>query len=198
MKSVITEAAAKAVVVSVLPINFCYQKAGFVGIVRALIEIGHGLPQGEQVNVYDALPCASTVCNKIKDIAQERRSILKGNMKAMICAGGGISCNGVQVEATGKKYYDFLIHYLYVQVYGNGSIVKKWKLSPQVLFMLAHNKGESEADIRAAINSKLTAQYSISLDEFKSNFTFVTDCALTMVCVFGASVSANRVPFGEK
>lgn len=69
LKYVTTMEEEKAVVISLLQINLCSQKAWYMGIEKALIGSGHSLLQREEVNVYDALPCTSAVRKKIKDLA---------------------------------------------------------------------------------------------------------------------------------
>lgn len=45
---------------------------------------------------------------------------------------------------------------------------------------------------------KKLEDYACSIEIFSGIFTFVADCAATMLAVFGPSVSPYRVPFSDK
>lgn len=196
-KKIINEAAAKAATMDTMPLSFCYHKPGFLILARALIEIGQRHPVSASLDVKDALPCANTVRNTISSMASLlRHKIREELMPLMIKAGGGISCDGVKVEETGKKYYDFVVHFIEIGRTDPATRKKTWAIKKKVLFVARCNGSETADALRNLIDESL-GQFSTSVDILKGSFTFVTDCAATMAAIFGASVSPNRVPFSE-
>lgn len=65
-----------------------------------------------------------------------------------------------------------------------------------MLFIIEHTGSETADTLRDVSDKALMLRVGVQLDIFMKNFTFETDCASTMSCVVGASVSSNRVPLG--
>lgn len=197
-KKMIAEAAAKSATLDVLPLSFCYQKKGFHLLAKALVELGQRYPTSTQIDIRQALPSEKTVRDTITLMADNLRSDFKSEeLPNVLRDGGGITSDGVKIEETGKKYYDFLLHYLSIGREDPISKKRPWKIVRRLLFIARCSGTESASCLREMMDKQL-CEYGCSIETFSHSFTFVTDCAATMPAVFGASVSPNRVPFSEK
>lgn len=141
--------------------------------------------------------CTNTVWPKISAMASNCRNDLKTTeIPQAFMIGGGISSDGVKVEETGRKYYDFILHYIHIDGRQGTSKTRTWKIIRRLLFIARSTGSESAHALRDLMDSQLK-QFDTSIENLNKEFTFVTDCAATMPTVFGASVSPNRVSYSE-
>lgn len=199
MKADLVRAAARSVVLDNMPLNFAYHRSGFMGLARTLVNIGQSYAAATSINLKTLLPSGTAVREGVLNLASEYRAIFKEKLPEVLRVGGGISCDGVKVELTGKKYYDFVLNYIEVHrrpVSRGGGL--SWKLQTRLLFITPHVGAETAEEIRKTLDECLVASTGKPLEAYEKNFTFVTDCAATMPCVFGASVSPARVPYCER
>lgn len=196
-KGMIAEAAAKAATLDTLPLNFTYKRIGFLLIAKALVDLGQRHPVSEEIYVKDVIPSPPTVRDAIMKMAINARDEMKtSTLNDMCVAAGGITCDGVMVEQTGHKYYDFVLHYIDIEAEDRSSNRPRWCLRNRVLFIARCSGSETAETLRETIDAHLTP-YGIFVQKLKRHFTFVTDCEATMRAVFGPSVSPNRVPYSE-
>lgn len=111
--------------------------------------------------------------------------------------GGGISCDGVKIEETGKKYYDFVVQFIDIGRMDPSSRRRTWRIKTKVLFIARCSGSESAESLRGLVDNSLKV-YNTCVDHLRDRFTFVIDFAATMAATFGSSVSPNRVPFSER
>lgn len=94
------------------PMNFCDKKPGILQFANVLLKIGQCITSGRCIDAEDSLPCAKLLKEEIKLIGDHCREKLKKSLRQIATVGGGITCDGVKCEVTGKKFYEFLIHYI--------------------------------------------------------------------------------------
>lgn len=76
-----------------------------------MIQLGQQLPSSVAVEVTDALPSVNKVCDTLTKMVVSLRSEMRNKtVQDIINFGGGISCDGVKVEQTARKYYNFVSH----------------------------------------------------------------------------------------
>lgn len=199
VKNEIITAAAKAAVLGNLPLSFAYQKPGFISFARSLVEVGQRFSNASRIDVKKLLPSGHAVRDGVTRLAAEYQESFKDHLKGILDIGGGVTCDGVKVEVSGKKYYDFVLNFVEVSrrpvCKGGGKVAR---LRSKLLFITPHSGPETAQDIRGTLENRIKATTGFHLTDFEQTFTFVTDCAATMPCVFGASVSSSRVPYSHR
>lgn len=189
----------KAVDVAVhglLPLSFSYNRPGMAAFAAQLIKIGQNLPPSVNVDVLDLLPSSQAVSNGLHEKAAQTRAALATSLIPKVMRlGGGVSCDGLKQPLTGKKFYDFVLHYVEVNrhMLTGGLDVS---LQSRVLLLVEHNDSESAELIKKNLDRALTVRFGIGLSQFMEKFTLVTDWAATLPNIVGASASSSRVPFG--
>lgn len=199
-KKIITEAAAKASALDLLPLSFCDSKhRGVRQFADALIQLGQCYATTAQIDVGKLLPCGNSIRKGILDLSDKLRLEFKEKLPTLLENGGGISCDGVKLESNGRKYYDFVMNYIEFgrKSLSNGGGIT-WKFVTRLLFIINHSGAESADAIAETLNNRLSSSYGLKLSDFQKRFTFVTDSAAVMPKVFGASVSQKKVPYGER
>ena len=114
-KREVSEGAAEALVRGILPISFTYRKPGITRFAKALISFGQTLHPTAIVNdalVNNILPAPQTVRASITSRASYTRKKIKDSMETLMKRGGGITCDGLKQRVNGKKYYDFVLHFV--------------------------------------------------------------------------------------
>lgn len=114
-KYMLLYAAANTVVCDTLPLNFTYNKGGFTDISKVLLPIGQSYPTAVNINLKKLLPCPAPVRGGVLSLPSKCRENAKGELSNILHMGGGVSCDGVKVALTNKKYYDFVISYICVR-----------------------------------------------------------------------------------
>lgn len=61
------------------------------------------------------MPWPNTVSKEVINIAKDLNKQYGDGFANIFRYEGGISCDGVQIEVTGKTYYNFILHYLAVK-----------------------------------------------------------------------------------
>lgn len=199
VKEQVIIAASKACALDNLPLSFAYQRKGMETFASTLIEIGQRYSTSSEINIKSLLPSHHAVHDGVLKLAEQYRNDFKSDLKQIVEFGGGVSCDGVKIEQTSKKYYDFVLNYVQVQkrslTEGGG---KRAVLKSRLLFIVNHTGPETAVEIRNTIDRNLIQTTGMPLSQFEKQFTFVTDCAATMPCVFGASVSEAKVRYCER
>lgn len=62
------------------------------------------------VDVPYLLPSPSTVRQVFMNLASSRREEYKHNFPCTIIIGGDLRYDGLKLEASGRKYYDLIVH----------------------------------------------------------------------------------------
>lgn len=109
----ITKAAAKAVGLDLLPLNFCDKSNGMTPFAESLIELGQSFVPSVTANVSNLLPCGKSVRAALIDLSANIQKKFNGNLPAILALCGVIICDGVKLDAKGKKYYDFVMNYIH-------------------------------------------------------------------------------------
>lgn len=149
----INEAAAKAATMDTTPLSFCYHTPGFLILAGAIIEIGQRHPVSASLDVKDVLPYANTVRNTISAMASSfRQQIREELIPKMIKVGGGISCDGFKVEEAGKKYYDFVVHFIELGRVDPATKRRTLLIKKKVLFVARCNGSETADALRNRID----------------------------------------------
>lgn len=195
-KRLVADAAARASVLGHLPFSFAYRKPVIEALARAFIHIGQAVLPGREVDVQALLPSHTAVSDATSRLATLCREKLRKEIPSILIAGGGVTCDGTKVKSNGRKLYDFIIHFFRI---GSRKLIGEinMKLVRHVLFLKEVTSSETAADLREMINAALMDRFQTPLSRFAEKFTFVTDCANTMPCIFGASTSLVRCPLSE-
>ena len=101
-KKLITNAAAVAVVLDMLPLNFCDKKQGMVKFAEALVELGQSFAQSLKVNVAKALPCGNTVRSGLIQFSDELQKEFISQLSSILDLGAAVPCDGVKLDTNGK------------------------------------------------------------------------------------------------
>lgn len=92
---------------------------------------------------------------KITTMAVNVRSEMKKTMQEIINFGGGLSCNDVKAEETGRRYYDFVSHFIEVRCQDQAFKECKWKMRTRLLFGTRCIGSETAQALREMIDKKL-------------------------------------------
>lgn len=68
--------------------------------------------------------------------------------------GGGISCDGVKVEQTARKYYNFVSHIIERRCPFQEFKYRKWKIRTRLLIITRCIGSETAQDLREVIDKK--------------------------------------------
>lgn len=185
IKRHVSKACVYAVTLGDLPFNFVEKKEGMKCFTQAIFDAGRCIPGDVDIDVEDLLPCATTVRSAIQESANDLRLKLRGVLPTAIRVGGAVSSDGLTNKISGKKYYDFVLHFVDPR---NG---KHNELTTIVLFLAPAHGGERGADIRELLRRHLYQTTGYDFDSFVRNFSLVTDSAAVMPTIVGASVSEN-------
>lgn len=104
----------------------------------------------------------------------------------------GCHVYGLTQKISGRKYYDFVIHYV------KETSGKPPSLRTKVLFPSPFGSGPNTGkNIRQLLKDTLYASMSINFDKFMEQFTFVTEFAAVIPIVVGSFASTTRCKWDE-
>lgn len=90
------------------------------------------------------MPFAQNVRDTIKKMAHDVRTELKnGGLQKLCELGCAITCDGVKIEETGRKYYDFILHFI-IDVQNEQSVTKSTscRIATRLLFIVRCERTE--------------------------------------------------------
>lgn len=109
-----------------------------------------------------------------------------------MASGGYVTFYISKQPVTGKNYFYFVLHYIYVDQKTSDAT-----LQTIVHFSKNHTESESAEYIRDPLDKKLSGIYGVSFRSFMDRMTFVTDCAANFTWIFHTSVSETVVPLSD-
>lgn len=92
----IANAAAHAFARGILPITFKYRQPRMASFANSLVEFGNWIKPPSRADVMYLPPSPPTVFAAITRCTNDFRTKIQHNMKRIICAGGGVSCDGLK------------------------------------------------------------------------------------------------------
>jgi hypothetical protein len=196
-KKAVAMAAATAVYMDFRPMSFAEPSKGLADFAAAIFLEGQKLSASAVPDMDDLLPSASFVKSCLVELAARGRAHdTKIAIPRAKKYGGGMSSDGLKKKRTGIKYYDLTLHYFEVETFSEIGKDRLIALRTRMLFLAEHRGelGETAAAIRSTLESKLVADFGLTLSELQDRFTLVTDWAATMPRIVGASVSETMAP----
>lgn len=181
----IYEGAAELCATQKLPVYFCSNKFRITKFCKTLVETRQRSPINVKVDVRALMSCAALIENLLEVLRK----------------GGGIFRDGVKNKETGPKYYDFIPHYIGIKSLCTSlSGQKRWKRVLRLLFIERCPGSVTESALGQLLSKKLEKLYKAKVSDFgnKLAFTFLTNSAWTMPCIFGASISHGFQPFSNR
>lgn len=112
IKRSIVNASVMDVVQGLLPLSFAYLQDGMVAFASSLVRAGQEVPPSTNVNIPYLLPSPPTVREGVSRLATRLRGEFKEDLPIILGIGGGMTCDGLKLDANGRKYYDLIIHYI--------------------------------------------------------------------------------------
>ena len=186
-KAKVRDAAARCAVLDTLPFTFT-SKPGMIEFTKAVLEVGQCLPPDVQFNVRDLLPSNVTIKNAVSRMARSFRGDLSKDAKKLAGVGGAITTDGMTLQSTGDKYYDFNVHYFNVTK-TSFATAPSTKLMVRLLFLKRHNGSSTATALRTLFDDCVKENLGIELDELTARMTWVTDGASNMAATAGATTS---------
>lgn len=195
----IADASCVAAVQGLLPLSFLSSNPGMYQFIKTILECGQACPVSSNLDVADLIPSDKTVADAVLRLANAQKADFKDrHLDKILSVGGGITCDGLKQKATGKKYYDFVVHYFDTPDVELLTGETKVSLCSRVLLLEEMVGSETPDAICSLLDCGLNARYEAGLEAFANRLTFVTDHASAISCVFGASSSSARVHLGHK
>lgn len=161
-KKVVIDAAATAVSLDCLRLNICDKKIGMSSFADELIELGQSYSRSAVINVNQILPRATRVRRGLISIASELKENCRISLAEIFTYGGGITCDGVEIVLTGRKYENLAINYLPTKWRTGGGY--GWCIRTKLLLLHPQNGPESAERIRNNLNHNLKQSTRRSLE----------------------------------
>lgn len=157
VKRTVTEASVLAVVHGMLPLNFAYRHEGMLMFAEALVSAGQSIPPNKSVDIAYMLPSPPTVRDGVRELATRLRAGFRKELSTILKIGGGLTCDGLKLDANGRKYYDLIIHYL--DVPRSETLEPKAVMRSRVVFFKRtrgkRNRRSSESNLSREATSRL-------------------------------------------
>lgn len=153
-KKLIQEAEAKSYALEMLPLGFFDKKNGILSFASSIVALGQKYPPSVQIDIEKLLPCRDTVRSEVIQLSEKVQKTFNLELPAILELGGGITCDGVKLEANGKKHYDMFVNYI---KFSRRSVVSgggyNWKLCNRLLFIAPHKGTENAEFLRETIET---------------------------------------------
>lgn len=104
-----------------------------------------------------------------------------------------MTSDGVKKAMSGKKYSDFVLHYIDVNKKSSQAT-----LQSIFLYVMSHSEAESAEAICNPLDQMVRVIYGVSFWSFMKHMTLVMDCAANMPRILNASVSTCLVLLSER
>lgn len=177
-------------------------KIGFIFIAKAtkaLVNLGQTYSAAFHIDVRKELPSINAVRSSILQISSERKEKFRNDVDQILKIWGGITCDGVKTEVTGKTYIDFEMNHLEFLRHPSATWKKRsWKINTRLLFITPLFGVESADNSRPTIDNNLRSVTNKELADMDHQFTFITDLAATMPKIFGISIFESFVPYNQR
>ena len=156
---------------------------------QTVFEMGQSVLENENIDPKSYLSGRTGVKNAVKDFSHKYRHDFASELrKGSLQHGVAIIIDGVYLKVQGKHFYDFILHFMEVNV--NGPFQEPiFKIRNLRLLILEGSDSPTAQNVKNYLNDALVEKYKFSMADFFYDFTIVTDRAAVMAIVANASAS---------